>query len=120
MKEIEILIKDNLLLVAMNRIYYAGFYIVSALLLFEDFSTSKHKQLIGYFNRNYIRTNLINIEVGEILSKAFKKRSSVDYVDFVTVTKSEVIGYFEKMKLFVHDVDKLIQEKIKTFEGKKN
>ncbi|MBU2447476.1 MAG: HEPN domain-containing protein [Bacteroidetes bacterium] len=113
LKDIEILIGNNLLLLAMNRIYYAGFYIVSALLLFEDFSTSKHKQLIGYFNRNYIRNNLISIEIGEVLNKAFMKRTSVDYGDFVTVTKTEVIEYFEKIKIFVAEVDKLIQERMK-------
>lgn len=113
LKDIEILIRDNLLFMAMNRIYYTGFYIVSALLLFNDFSTSKHKQLIGYFNRNYIRNNLIDIKIGEILNKSFKKRTSVDYGDFVTVTKTEVTEYFEKIKIFVAEVDKLIEERMK-------
>jgi uncharacterized protein (UPF0332 family) len=49
LSEIEYLLNNNLLANAMNRIYYSGFYIVSALLLIDDFSTSKHKQLIGYF-----------------------------------------------------------------------
>ncbi|MCF8242565.1 MAG: HEPN domain-containing protein [Melioribacteraceae bacterium] len=53
--EIKILFKNDLYTNAVNRIYYAGFYIVSSLLLLDDFSTSKHIQLIGYFNKKYVK-----------------------------------------------------------------
>lgn len=49
LKEINILLEQKLFSLAMNRVYYAGFYVVSALLLLDNFSTSKHKQLIGEF-----------------------------------------------------------------------
>ncbi|MBU1680255.1 MAG: HEPN domain-containing protein [Bacteroidetes bacterium] len=116
LNEISILIENNLLFIAMNRIYYAGFYIVSALLLFDDFSSSKHKQQIVYFNKNYIRSKIISIEVGEILNKSFQKRSAADYSDYVTITKTEVIEYFEKMKIFVEEVNGIISKKISALE----
>lgn len=52
--DIQKMLDNGMLSAAMNRIYYAGFYIVSALVLLDGFSTSKHRQLIGYFNKNYI------------------------------------------------------------------
>jgi uncharacterized protein (UPF0332 family) len=61
---------------------------------------------------------LINIEIGEILNKSFKKRTSVDYGDFVTVMKTEVVEYFEKIKIFVAEVDKLIQERMRAISKK--
>ncbi|MGA9292947.1 MAG: HEPN domain-containing protein [Ignavibacteriaceae bacterium] len=43
-----------------NRIYYACFYILSALGLKDNFSTSKHKQLIGWFNKKYVKMNIVD------------------------------------------------------------
>ncbi len=39
---------------ALNRIYYAIFYCSLAVALKYDFKTSKHAQLIGWFNKNFI------------------------------------------------------------------
>ncbi len=38
-----------------NRIYYAMFYAVLALLVLEPFKSSKHSGVIGYFNRRFIK-----------------------------------------------------------------
>lgn len=35
---------------AVNRIYYSVFYILSALALKYNYETSKHTQLLGWFN----------------------------------------------------------------------
>ncbi|MEI7812430.1 MAG: HEPN domain-containing protein [Ignavibacteria bacterium] len=39
---------------ALNRIYYSVFYSVLALAYKDDFITSKHLQLKGWFNKKYI------------------------------------------------------------------
>jgi uncharacterized protein (UPF0332 family) len=41
-----------------------------ALLLLDGFSTSKHRQLIGYFNKEYINTGKIPVDIGEILNES--------------------------------------------------
>ena len=50
-EDVDFLIRNRKFLLAVNRIYYGMFYILSALALKYDFSTSKHQQLIGWFNR---------------------------------------------------------------------
>jgi hypothetical protein len=37
-----------------NRSYYAMFYAVLALLVFESFSSSKHSGVLAYFNKRFI------------------------------------------------------------------
>jgi hypothetical protein len=44
-------IKSEFLSDAPNRIYYAAFYSVLALGYLDDFVTSKHSQLMGWFNK---------------------------------------------------------------------
>jgi len=107
------LIDLNMLSFAMNRIYYAGLYIVNALMIVDSKKFTKHKQVIGYFNKEYLKTNLINREIGKILNDSFERRTAVDYHDYTTVTKSEVNEYLTEMKKFVTEVDKLIEEKLK-------
>ena len=59
-------INENHFHLAENRIYYAIFYFTTALSLKYNYSTSKHKQLLGWFNRNFILTGKINKDIGKI------------------------------------------------------
>jgi len=64
---VDLLIKNDKLSSAVNRIYYGMFYSLLALALQFNFETSKHQQLIGWFNKDFIRTELIAKEYGRIL-----------------------------------------------------
>lgn len=103
-------IETSTLPLAENRIYYAIFYIVSALALKFDFSTSKHSTLRGWFNQMFLKTRAINFEFGKTYSTAFEKRQKADYDDFVTFTPEEVSSDLENAKRFVEQVKKMIRE----------
>jgi hypothetical protein len=111
--DIKKMIDNKMLSAAMNRIYYAGFYIVGALLLLDGFSTSKHRQLIGYFNKEYIKTGKVPLDVGEILDESYNNRVASDYHDFVFLTKTQVEEFYNQMKEFVGFIDRMIQDRLK-------
>ncbi len=54
------LIDSGKLTTAVNRIYYGIFYAVTALAIKYSFETSKHGQLIGWFNKEFIATNIVD------------------------------------------------------------
>jgi uncharacterized protein len=112
-EDIQKMIDNGMLSAAMNRIYYAGFYIVSALLLLDGFSTSKHRQLIAYFNKEYIKTGKIPVDIGEILNESYNNRLAADYHDFVFLTKTQVEEFYDQIKEFVSLIDKMIKDRIK-------
>ena len=112
-KESESHLSNGFLNTAMNRVYYAGFYIVSALAAIDHFSTSKHKKLIGYFNKEYIKTGKITKEAGEILNLAYENRQAADYQDFITLTKTQIEDYRVRMTKLIEQVDFIIKEKLK-------
>lgn len=93
---------------ALNRIYYAIFYIVSALAAKDDFSTSKHRQLMGWFIKNYVSNGRIDAEFSNIYKKAFENRQESDYEDFVEFETEEVESHFADMKVFVEEIEKMI------------
>lgn len=103
----------NMLSLAMNRIYYSDFYIVSALMLIDNKRFTEHRQVIGWFNKVYLKSNIINREVGKILNDSYERRTALDYHDYTTVIKSEVKSYLKDMKIFVTEVDHLIEDKLK-------
>ena len=57
--EAQLLYNSGYLNTYVNRLYYACFYAVSALLLAKDFSTSKHSHLRSLFHREFIKTGII-------------------------------------------------------------
>lgn len=107
--DVKFLIEHDKLTIAVNRSYYGMFYVLSALALKHRFTTTKHKQLIGWFNKTFVKTNRVDRKFGEIIHNAFDQRSKSDYDDFVTFSKDEVDQLFEEMKAFIHAIEKLIE-----------
>ena len=108
-EEARIAIENDKLFNAENRIYYAIFYIVSALSLKDDYSTSKHFHLMGWFNKNYVKTKKVSIEIGKIYFDAFEKRQKGDYEDLKFFTMEEVETDFQSMLTFIAEIEKLIK-----------
>lgn len=94
---------------AENRIYYAMFYMVQALSVKHDFSTSKHAQLLGWFNKTFVRTGQIDPVLGKFYHSGFEKRQEGDYQDFLTFSKDEVENDLVNMIRFLDAVETLIR-----------
>jgi len=92
-----------------NRLYYACFYAVSALLLTRDFSTSKHGYLRSLMHREFVKTGLIPKKLGTHFDLLFDNRHKGDYDDFVRFKPEDVAGWLEPTKEFVDYIDRLIQ-----------
>jgi hypothetical protein len=107
-EEVSFLIKNKKFLLAVNRIYYGMFYILSALSLKYDFSTSKHQQLIGWFNKEFISTGEIDRKYGRILHNAYNNRSTGDYDDFAEFDEEDVKKSFDEMKDFIRTIRALL------------
>ena len=90
MEDAKLLLINNRNNSSVNRIYYCIFYIISALALKYDFSSSKHTQLLGWFNKNFIKENIIDKEIGKIVRESFEKRMKSDYDAMYDFSKEEV------------------------------
>jgi uncharacterized protein (UPF0332 family) len=55
LEETELLLSNDHLSAAVNRLYYACFYSVTALLLVEGHSSSRHSGVIALFDRHWIK-----------------------------------------------------------------
>lgn len=91
----------------MNRIYYAMFYAVNALLIAQGLSASKHSGVRALFNKEIVNKNLIEKEWGRFYSEMFDRRQKGDYEDFTKFDKKEVEVWLEKAEKFVEKIEKL-------------
>ena len=107
-KVIDLLIANNELSTAVNRIYYSMFYSLLALALKYKFETSKHEQLIGWFNKNFIHAGKINAKYGKILNNAYKNRKKGDYDAFVSFDIEDVKLMKSEMMNFIDVIEKAI------------
>ena len=92
---------------AVNRIYYAMFYAVNALLITKGFSSSKHAGILGIFNREIVNKGLIEKELGKFYSEMLDNRQEGDYKDFVKFEKEDVKVWLEKAEKFIDKIEKL-------------
>jgi len=100
-KEADLLINNKMFRAATNRIYYGVFYALLALALKHDFSTSKHSQLIGWFNKTFVASGTLDRSLGKIVGKVFESRIKGDYDSFVVITETEITSRFADMKTVI-------------------
>lgn len=90
-----------------NRIYYAIFYAVLGLLITKGLSSAKHSGVRAIFNREFVNTGLIDIELGRFYSNMFDRRQKGDYKDFVKFEKSDVEEWIKQAEKFIVEIEQL-------------
>jgi len=84
---------------AMNRLYYAAFYGVCAVLLQREQSFRKHSGVRTAFHREFIKKGLLDIKWGRLYDQLFEDRQEGDYVVFVAFDRDYV--EFQSQTVFV-------------------
>ncbi len=90
-----------------NRIYYAMFYAVNALLITKGLSSSKHSGVRAFFNKEFVNKGLVEEKLGEFYSDMFKRRQKGDYQDFVKFERQDVTEWLKKGEEFINRIERL-------------
>jgi uncharacterized protein (UPF0332 family) len=95
-----------------NRLYYACFYGISALLVRDGLSSSKHAGVRSLFNRQYVKSGKIPKDLARIYNDLFERRQEGDYIDFVSFGESQVLPWIPETEELLSYVTKLVQVEI--------
>ncbi len=106
--ETKILIDNKLWNTAINRMYYACFYAVGALLVKHGVETSSHSGSRQKFGQLFIQTGIINKQLGKHFSELFEKRQRGDYNDFFDFDEETVLRLYKPSLDFVKAIEELI------------
>lgn len=93
---------------AMNRLYYAGYYAVMALLLSADIKPATHNGAKSNFTEHFIKTSLIPKEYGKMYSQLFTWRQKGDYDDLYDFDRDQVMPYFEPVKRLITLIESML------------
>ena len=93
-----------------NRLYYACFYAVTALLLENNFKAITHNGVKSVFSENFIKNNIIHKDLGKIYSRLFTWRQKGDYDDLFDFSEEKVLPYLEPAKKLISTIEQEINK----------
>lgn len=111
-KAAHLLFENRLFIPAMNRIYYSMFYSVQALLVLDEKAFSKHGQVKGHFNKEYIKSGIFPKEFGKLFNAVFEYRQKFDYVDLLMPEEELISDYLVEAQRFVDQISSFLDDKL--------
>lgn len=95
-----------------NRLYYAAFYMVSAVLILKGLTSRKHSGVKSLFNLHFIKTGLINKEFGDIFRNVQQIRTDLDYEFFYVIDKETIDGNYISVEDLIKNLELFIENVI--------
>ncbi len=104
--------KDNAALqhwsLAANRLYYAVFYMIIALLLKKNITAKSHSGVFGMFSKEYIRNGILNEEEGMLYRQLFSMRQTGDYDDMFDWDRSDILPLIPRVEALLQRIQSFI------------
>ncbi len=95
---------------AVNRVYYALFYEISALLKTKNLSSPKHTGIRALFNQHFVKTGIVDVEIGKFYSDMFVFRQKGDYEDFIYFKENDVKEWILMAEKYLRMLEKYIEK----------
>jgi len=95
---------------AANRLYYACYYAVSALLIKNNLTARTHTGVINQLSLHFVTKGYISKEQGKFFKHLFELRQSSDYNDWFNIEEKDISPLLEPAKNFITEIEKLINE----------
>ncbi len=108
--EVRIHIKNRFWNTAINRMYYACFYAVSALLAKERIEVSSHSGVRQKFGEYFVKTGIVDRDLAKHFTELFEKRYKGDYNDFYDYDEETVLRLFPVSQRFIEEVTKILNK----------
>ncbi len=109
LEESQILYNSKLYKGANNRAYYAIFHSIKAILSLEPIDFKRHKDVLAYFNKNYVKTEKFPKGLGHRISEASKIRDDSDYDDEFVADKQKTLEQINVAKEMIELGEKYIE-----------
>lgn len=109
-KSAQLCMENHLFKDTINRSYYAAFYAVKAVLALEDTDFKRHKDVVAYFNKEYVAVGVFSREIGRSLARLQKKREASDYDDFYIASHDEASEQMEAAGNILGAIKAYLQE----------
>lgn len=97
---------------AVNRLYYALYYAVNALLFLNGVQTKTHSATKSQFSQLFVKTGKFDKKHGRLLSELFDWRQRGDYENIFEYDNESVQPLFEPVAEMIDLIDKEIKKSL--------
>lgn len=102
--EIELLLANQFWNTAINRMYYAAFYAVGALLIHHNFQATTHSGTKKILGQHFVNTGLLSKSAGRHFTRLFEKRQKGDYDDFFDNDGLSALELWDPTKALIEEI----------------
>lgn len=110
LKVAENCLKGNFYKDSINRSYYAAFYAVKSVLALNTVDFKRHKDVMAYFNKEYVASGMFPREIGRLLGMMQRVREKSDYDDFYIASKEKAEEQFKSASIVIDAVIKYLEK----------
>ena len=107
----KLLYKEKYYKSANNRAYYSIFHAIRAILALEPIDFKKHKDVLAYFNQNYVNKEIFPKQLGKRIIQANRMREDSDYDDEFVVKVEATEAQLKTAEELIDLVEKYIERK---------
>lgn len=94
---------------ANNRTYYAVFYAIRAVLALEGTDFKRHKDVLAYFNKEYVAKEKLPRQLGKCISKLKIIREESDYNDLYVISRTETKEQIESAEYVYKEISSYLR-----------
>ncbi len=95
---------------AANRLYYALFHAMSALLVSDGYHIKSHRGILSMFGEHYVKTEIFSRKDGSLLSELVIMRDNADYNCFFDADEEKLRPYIEPTRQLIDKISKYIRK----------
>lgn len=99
---------------ANNRAYYAIFYAIRAVLAIKEIDFKRHKDVLAYFNKEYVNKEIFPKSIGRKIAQAQRIREDSDYDDDYEPSFEKTEQQIRTAQELIELVEKYIDEYYKS------
>ncbi len=111
LKSAKLLYSNNDLIGANNRAYYSIFYAIRAVLALERKDFKRHKDVIAYFNKSYIKTEIFPRKMGSKIAQCQAVREDSDYDDEYEPSNEKTQQQIDTAEELIDMIQKFLEER---------
>jgi len=108
--EVGLHVENKLWNTAVNRLYYACYYAVIALLIDKDINAQTHSGVRQMFGLHFIKSGLIDKDSGKFYTDIFDMRQTGDYDDYIDFRKEDVLDLIEPANELISKIEMLLSK----------
>lgn len=91
---------------AVNRLYYAVFYIVNAILVQNEIIAQSHSGVKSQFSLHFVKTGKFDKKYGKLLAELYDWRQKGDYESLYEFDSESVLPLFDSVLEMIQTIEK--------------